>query len=188
MVGAPISVDLGMYTLTLPRHSDHSGGLLALLRYRRDMIAHTSSEATKRAPQHIIVDLHPDRPIARGIAPPPTYTKVIGRLPEDPSFDEIQDAGGTVELNANGHTAGGGTVYVSGSIPRVTEFEGGLLGGVRWFEDNGKGEWKAESVSAPFFFLLLGDTEFIRTLCSISWTSDMQQSTSLAKDWLFSAR
>lgn len=177
-----------MYKLTLRRHSDHSGGLLALLRYRGDMIARTSSEATKRPPLHIIVDLHPDRPIARGIAPPPTYTKVIGRLPEDPSFDEIRDAGGTVELNADGHTTGGGTVYVSGSIPRVTEFEGGLLGGVRWFEDNGKGEWKAESVSIPSILLLLEDTECVCTPCSILWTNDMQRSTSLAKDSLFSAR
>ncbi|KZP32912.1 hypothetical protein FIBSPDRAFT_721887, partial [Athelia psychrophila] len=39
-----------------------------------------------------------------------------------------------------------GTVWVSGEIPRITEFEGGLLGGVRWFEteNGGKGGWKSE--------------------------------------------
>ncbi|TFK16373.1 hypothetical protein FA15DRAFT_698777 [Coprinopsis marcescibilis] len=37
----------------------------------------------------------------------------------------------------------GDSVYISGEIPRVTEFEAGLLSGVRWVEEDGKGKWAA---------------------------------------------
>lgn len=117
-------------------HRDHSGAiksLVALLKAQRDVVT---------------VDLHPDRPIARGIAPPP-YDKVIVRLPEDPSFQELEDAGARLELHRQGHIVGDGAVWVSGEIPRVTEFEMGLPGGMRWYEDveDGKGEWRPEPVS-----------------------------------------
>ncbi|KAH7888604.1 beta-lactamase-like protein [Phlebopus sp. FC_14] len=113
-------------------HSDHSGGMLSFLRMR--------SPAAPRCD----VDLHPDRPIARGIAVPPTYENIICRLPDDPTFELIEAAGGTVRQTHEAHTVGGGTVYVSGEIPRVTSFEEGLLGGVRFFEDGGEGRWKSE--------------------------------------------
>ncbi|THH06610.1 hypothetical protein EW145_g3969 [Phellinidium pouzarii] len=107
-------------------HSDHSGGLLSLLRFRNEKC---SSDA-----QAIVADLHPSRPIARGIAPPPR-DKVICRLPEDPSFDAIKALGADVELHADPHAVAGNTVFVSGEIPRVTEFEQGLLGGMRWVQE-----------------------------------------------------
>jgi 7,8-dihydropterin-6-yl-methyl-4-(beta-D-ribofuranosyl)aminobenzene 5'-phosphate synthase len=47
-------------------HSDHSGGLLSFLKLRRATHPEISSP---------IVDVHPDRPIARGIAPGPKYDK-----------------------------------------------------------------------------------------------------------------
>ncbi|TDL26305.1 hypothetical protein BD410DRAFT_577471 [Rickenella mellea] len=119
-------------------HSDHSGGLLSFLDYR-------ASESSPQRLFPVIVDVHPDRPIARGIAPPPTYRNVIGRIPEDPSFDSIHRAGGVVETHNEGHVVAGGTVYVSGEIPRITDFEGGLLGGVRWYENGSAGgEWVNE--------------------------------------------
>ncbi|KAF7966794.1 hypothetical protein HWV62_37001 [Athelia sp. TMB] len=113
-------------------HADHSGGLLSFLSMRGSS-----------APP-CTVDLHPSRPIARGIAPPPTYKKVIARLPADPTFDAIEKTGGIVATSREGHAIAGGTVWVSGEIPRTTEFEGGLLGGVRWLEteNGGKGGWK----------------------------------------------
>lgn len=111
-------------------HSDHTGGLLAFLRLR--------SPSSNSSP--CIVDVHPDRPDARGIAPGPTFDKVACALPRDPTLVEIAEAGGTVEQHAEGHAVAGGTVWVSGEIPRVTEFEAGLRGGMR-FKD---GKWVHE--------------------------------------------
>ncbi|KZV62976.1 metallo-beta-lactamase protein [Peniophora sp. CONT] len=113
-------------------HSDHSGGMLSFLNHR--------SSASSESTTNCIIDLHPSRPIARGIAPP-QIGKVICRLPADPTFEEIEKAGGIVETHDEGHTVASSTIWVSGEIPRVTPFEAGLAGGVRWFE--GKG-WVAE--------------------------------------------
>ncbi|KAI0666693.1 beta-lactamase-like protein [Trametes maxima] len=122
-------------------HSDHSGGMHSFLRYRRDHAAPRS--AVRVAAPPCIVDLHPSRPIARGIAPASAGGKVIGRLAADPTFAEIAALGGVVETHAEGHAVAGGAVWVSGEIPRVTHFEGGLPGGVRWVErarEGGEGE------------------------------------------------
>ncbi|KAL4080353.1 hypothetical protein V8B97DRAFT_740284 [Scleroderma yunnanense] len=114
-------------------HSDHSGGMLSFLQMR-------SCDAPK-----CVVDLHPGRPIARGIAIPPTYETIIGRLPADPTFESIEAAGGIVEKHADGHTIADETIYISGEIPRVTAFEEGLPGGVRFVEEDGqRGRWTAE--------------------------------------------
>ncbi|KLO18414.1 hypothetical protein SCHPADRAFT_819894 [Schizopora paradoxa] len=126
-------------------HSDHSGGLLSFLKYRNEVgSTHSvSSSSQTKASSKVVVDLHPDRPIARGIRPL-NVGKVIGRLPEDPSFSAIEAAGAVVETHAEGHVVAGGTVYVSGEIPRVTYFEQGLLGAVRWVEGPGGAEWTPE--------------------------------------------
>ncbi|KAI0732099.1 beta-lactamase-like protein [Fomitopsis betulina] len=112
-------------------HSDHSGGLLTFLRIRE--------QAQPAAP--CVVDLHPDRPTARGIW---STGKIIGRLPNDPTLEEIRELGGVPETHAEGHAVAGGTVWVSGEIPRVTEFEVGLPGAVRWMEKEGKIAWVPE--------------------------------------------
>lgn len=65
----------------------------------------------------------------------------------------------------------GDTVWVSGEIPRVTEWEGGLLGGVRWNED--KRDWVNEEVSPYITFTLLLIRLHTISLNSTSWTSDM---------------
>ena len=102
------------------------------------------------------MDLHPSRPIARGIAPPPNFDKVAARLPEDPTLAEIEALGGRVETNSEPHTVAEGTVFVSGEIPRVTKWEEGLLGGVRWVgtddhrdavgTERAEGKWVSEPV------------------------------------------
>ncbi|KDQ63055.1 hypothetical protein JAAARDRAFT_168479 [Jaapia argillacea MUCL 33604] len=120
-------------------HSDHSGGLLSFLRYRREYMAKEQISETGQ----IVIDLHPDRPLARGISPPP-FDRVMARLPDDPTFEEIETAGGTVQLNKVGHLVARGTVYVSGEIPRVTSYEAGIPGAKRWFEEAGTGRWEAE--------------------------------------------
>lgn len=109
-------------------HRDHTGGLLSFLELR------------KSASTPCVVDVHPDRPNARGIAPGPKYDKVIAALPPDPTFELIEKGGGVLEKHRERHYVAGGTVWVSGEIPRVTEFEDGILGGMRWVEDDG-GKW-----------------------------------------------
>ncbi|KAI0812354.1 beta-lactamase-like protein [Irpex lacteus] len=114
-------------------HADHSGGILTFLRERHKPAA--SRDCSD--PKACVLDLHPDRPIARGIAP---GGKIVARLPDDPTFEQIEELGGVVEKHTEGHVVADGTVYVSGEIPRITIFEQGLLGAVRWKE----GEWVPE--------------------------------------------
>ncbi|RPD78528.1 hypothetical protein L226DRAFT_481337 [Lentinus tigrinus ALCF2SS1-7] len=118
-------------------HSDHSGGMLSFLKHRK---------VNSPPGNACVVDLHPNRPIARGIAPVSAGGRVVGRLPEDPKFEQIEALGGVVEKHAEGHAVSGDTVWVSGEIPRVTHFEGGLPSGVRWIEQEGgdSGEWVKE--------------------------------------------
>lgn len=118
-------------------HADHTGGLISFLDRRSQEVG-----------VNTIIDVHPNRPTARGIAPPPSG-KVICQLPRDPSFEEIEAHGGTVEKHQDGHAVAGGTVWVSGEIPRVTPFEKGLIGGVRFTpnEDGNAGSWSEEPVS-----------------------------------------
>ncbi|THV02358.1 hypothetical protein K435DRAFT_717149 [Dendrothele bispora CBS 962.96] len=118
-------------------HSDHTGGLLSFLRLRNSATTSETGPVTS-----CIIDVHPDQPIARGIAPGPTYDTVICRLAPDPSFELIQETGGTLELHDEGHVVAGGTVYVSGEIPRVTEWETGLPGAMRWKDGTG---WTPET-------------------------------------------
>ena len=129
-------------------HSDHTGGLLSFLRLR-------NAKLVNGAPS-CMVDVHPDQPIARGIAPGPGYDSVICALPPDPTFAEIEEASGRVETHAEGHCIAANTVYVSGEIPRITEYEVGILGGMKWVEDASipkqKGKWIKDGVT--FTFLL----------------------------------
>jgi 7,8-dihydropterin-6-yl-methyl-4-(beta-D-ribofuranosyl)aminobenzene 5'-phosphate synthase len=130
-------------------HSDHTGGLLSLLKLR-------GSESAPSPPQSgIIVDVHPDRPIARGIAAGPNFDRIIGQLPADPAFEMIKEAGGQIEFHSEGHAVADGTVWVSGEIPRLTDFEQGLLGGKRFYEDGaGKGGWVTENVLLTYIHLI----------------------------------
>lgn len=117
-------------------HADHTGGLLSFLNLRNG--------SPNLAQDACVIDTHPKRPFARGIAPGPLYDKVIARLPPDPTFEQIEAAGGIVKKDAEGHLAVGDMVWVSGEIPRVTSFETGLPGG-KCFEP-GTG-WVDEPVS-----------------------------------------
>lgn len=131
-----VPVELVSRVITSHWHSDHTGGLLSFLKIRK------SSDQNP-----CVVDVHPDRPLSRGIAPGPAYDKIICALPKDPTFEEIAELGGVLEKSAEGHTVAQDTVYVSGEIPRLTSFETGLLGAVRWVEEeqgSEEGKWIAE--------------------------------------------
>lgn len=138
-------------------HRDHTGGLLSFLELR------------KSTPAPCVVDVHPDRPIARGIAPGPKFDNVIATLPPDPTFELIEKGGGMLEKHREGHFVAGGTVWVSGEIPRITEYESGLLGSVKWVEENG-GKWVSDQVRrrAQIVFCPVADKEKVdygREIC-----------------------
>jgi 7,8-dihydropterin-6-yl-methyl-4-(beta-D-ribofuranosyl)aminobenzene 5'-phosphate synthase len=82
-------------------------------------------------------------------------------LPADPTFELIKEAGGIVEMNRESHTVADNAIFVSGEIPRVTDFEGGIPGGMRWIEGNGPGKWTKEEV---YITLVLHHSE--RTNCN----------------------
>lgn len=84
----------------------------------------------------MVVDLHPDRPEARGIWPP-TQDKPICRLPADPTFEDITENHGKCNLHEDAHAIADNSMYVSGKIDRVTDFETGLVGGCQWID----GQW-----------------------------------------------
>ncbi|PVF96769.1 hypothetical protein CPB86DRAFT_484584 [Serendipita vermifera] len=121
-------------------HRDHSGGILEFLKLRNESSVANTANA-------VIVDVHPSRPFARGIAPPPKFDKVIARLPEDPTFEEMKALGASVVTSKVPHVIQNETVFISGEIPRETAWEKGLLGSVRWFTEEGgekQGGWVAE--------------------------------------------
>ncbi|KAF2256465.1 hypothetical protein BU26DRAFT_545785 [Trematosphaeria pertusa] len=111
-------------------HRDHSGGLLKAIR----MI----NSARPAGASPVTVDLHPNRPEFRGIN--------AGGLPitleADPTFDEVERAGGIVTKNADAHTALDDTFFISGEIPRITPYEQGIPGGIRL--DKADGEWQPD--------------------------------------------
>lgn len=58
--------------------------------------------------------------------------------------DSLPAGGGDVTLKKydQAHFVSNGAVYVSGTIPRVTEWERGILGGMRWVNE----KWTNEPV------------------------------------------
>jgi 7,8-dihydropterin-6-yl-methyl-4-(beta-D-ribofuranosyl)aminobenzene 5'-phosphate synthase len=167
-------------------HSDHTGGLLSFLELRRSVSEGNAHESQTPC----IVDVHPDRPVARGIAPGPTFNKVICALPPDPTFEMIEEAGGVLEKHSEGHAVVGGTVWVSGEIPRVTEYEVGILGGMRWVQEtpDEAGKWVNEQVKIISIPRPDSIADQYMHSCSISWTRDMLLSMWRAKAWCYSAR
>lgn len=108
-------------------HWDHSGGLPVVI----DAVAAARRSAGHPPP---IVDVHPDRPDQRGIQSP-AGTFVM--LPEEPTIDALEAAGGVVRLHADDHlladgdSIGGEAAAMflgSGFIERTTSYEAGLVG------------------------------------------------------------
>jgi 7,8-dihydropterin-6-yl-methyl-4-(beta-D-ribofuranosyl)aminobenzene 5'-phosphate synthase len=98
-------------------HADHSGGLPEVV----GAIAEARDAAGLPVP---VVDLHPDRPDQRGVRLP---TGVMACLPDEPTFEAIEDAGGVVHRHGEPHPVA--DLFVgSGLIDRVTDYETGLAG------------------------------------------------------------
>ena len=101
-------------------HRDHSGGMLKVLELVK---------SAQEGQQSILVDLHPDRPDYRGAQPP---NMPVFSIEADPTFEEIEAAGGVVNKHTGVHTVLDDMFLVSGEIPRVTPYETGLKFGVRF--------------------------------------------------------
>lgn len=122
-------------------HRDHSGGMLEALRMIRAAKQHPSKEATAAATaaDHdagnddggglVPVDVHPNRPDYRGMVTP---TGAILSLEADPTFAEIEAAGGVLSKKDDIHTVLDDFFLVSGHIPRRTTYETGIRGGLRF--------------------------------------------------------
>jgi 7,8-dihydropterin-6-yl-methyl-4-(beta-D-ribofuranosyl)aminobenzene 5'-phosphate synthase len=99
-------------------HFDHSGGFPEVIA----AIAKARRAAGLPAP---IVDLHPDRPDQRGVLSP---SGVMLMLPVEPSFADIEQAGGRIVRHDDPHAICGGFFFGSGAIERATSYETGLVG------------------------------------------------------------
>ncbi len=99
-------------------HFDHSGAL-------PDVVAAVAQARKQSGLPPPVVDLHPDRPDQRGTLHP-SGTMIL--LPEEPRFEQVEAAGGRVARNDEAHALGDGFFLGGGRIPRVTEYETGLVG------------------------------------------------------------
>jgi 7,8-dihydropterin-6-yl-methyl-4-(beta-D-ribofuranosyl)aminobenzene 5'-phosphate synthase len=106
-------------------HRDHSGGLLSAIRL---------ASSGRSDGDQVIVALPPDKPAFRGIM----FDQPIS-LEADPTMEEINDAGGTTVVLNEARTVLDDGFLISGEIPRQTDYEGGIPGGVRY--DTATGEW-----------------------------------------------
>lgn len=99
-------------------HFDHSGGF-------PEVVAAITEARSKVGLPSPLVDLHPKRPDQRGALTP---NGEMFMLPEEPTFDEIRKAGGTLVTHDAPHTLCDDFFFASGEIDRVTEYETGLVG------------------------------------------------------------
>ncbi len=99
-------------------HFDHSGGF-------PDVVAAITEARLAVGFVPPLVDLHPKRPDQRGILLP---SGVMLMLPEEPTFDDIGQAGGEIVTYDAPHALCDGFFFASGAIKRVTEYETGLVG------------------------------------------------------------
>jgi 7,8-dihydropterin-6-yl-methyl-4-(beta-D-ribofuranosyl)aminobenzene 5'-phosphate synthase len=106
------------------------------------------TEAKPPGSEPVVVDLHPDRPAYRGF--------MAGLNPvsmqADPTFAEVEAAGGKVEKNADPHTVLDDMFLVSGMIPKVAGYEKGVLNGIRF--ETEKGAWVKDEEIADERFLM----------------------------------
>jgi len=99
-------------------HFDHSGGFPEVI------AAITQARAATGLPPPLI-DLHPDRPDQRGLMMP-DGTMLL--LADEPTFADIERAGGVIAKSDAPHLICDGFFYSSGAIERVTDYETGLVG------------------------------------------------------------
>lgn len=109
-------------------HFDHSGGFPEVVA----TIAKARKDARLALPR---VDIHPKRPDQRGILLP-NGTMIM--FAEEPTFVEIEEAGGQIVKADQPHTLCDGFFFASGAIERVTEYETGLVGHHSFYGEEGE--------------------------------------------------
>jgi 7,8-dihydropterin-6-yl-methyl-4-(beta-D-ribofuranosyl)aminobenzene 5'-phosphate synthase len=105
-------------------HWDHTGGVPTV-------VAAISGARTAAGLPPLLVDVHPDRPDQRGMLTP---LGKFAMLPEEPTVEAIQAAGGQIVRHAESHEVGDGLFLSSGHIPRETSYETGLPGHHTWHD------------------------------------------------------
>ncbi|KAB8214169.1 beta-lactamase-like protein [Aspergillus novoparasiticus] len=123
-------------------HRDHSGGLVRAI----EMIA--EAKKTKGPTDKVAVDLHPDRPDYRGFALGPN----IVSFQADPTFEELEAAGGAIQKHDEAHTVLDNFFLISGEIPRRTAYENGIKGGMRF--DKEEKDWFSDELISDERFLV----------------------------------
>ncbi|KAH7357125.1 metallo-beta-lactamase superfamily protein [Rhexocercosporidium sp. MPI-PUGE-AT-0058] len=131
-------------------HRDHSGGMLRAI----SMITAAKSKSESNS-SPVIIDLHPSRPTFRGFRFGVGEEERVVSMQADPSFAEIENAGGVVRKEAGAHAILGGWFGVSGEIPRESGYERGIRGGVRFDEgEKGEGKWVSDEEILDERFLM----------------------------------
>lgn len=123
-------------------HRDHSGGLLRAIR-----LINVAKQA-KAVEAGVVADVHPGRPDYRGFA----LGEKIVSLEADPSFEELEAAGATVSKHDETHTVLENLFLISGEIPRLTPYETGLKGSMRY--DTAENDWFSDESIADERFLM----------------------------------
>ena len=126
---ARLSIDLSAIDVLFASHwhGDHTAGMPTVV----SVIAEARSRAG-RPP--LVVDLHPNRPDRRGILSP---SGRFAMLPNEPTFAQIEAAGGQIAKHAQVHAVAGGLFLASGDVPRKTAYETGLGGHYTWRDGKG---------------------------------------------------
>ena len=111
-------------------HFDHSGGF-------PEVVAAITEARSAAGLARPLVDLHPNRPDQRGILLP---SGVMLMLPQEPTFDDIEQAGGEIVSGDESHPLCGGLFFASGAIERVTDYETGLVGHHSFYGEDGEAD------------------------------------------------
>ncbi|WP_422001331.1 MBL fold metallo-hydrolase [Reyranella sp.] len=119
-----LGLDLGPVEAMVLSHGhwDHAGAMLRALQIARDR------NGGRRIPCYV----HPDMFRSRAARLPDGSFRPMEDVP---SVAELEAQGGTVVCTREPQSVAGGTVFVSGEIPRRTPFETGLPGQHRRTED-----------------------------------------------------
>ncbi|KFA71158.1 hypothetical protein S40288_04685 [Stachybotrys chartarum IBT 40288] len=105
-------------------HRDHSGGLPRAI----ELVSKARAKAQKPP---ITVEVHPDRPDYRGMR---VNDKIVS-MEADPTFDSLGSASTGMTTSSAPHTVLGGCFLVSGEVPRRTDYELGVRGGLRYVKE-----------------------------------------------------
>lgn len=107
-----------------------------------------NAKQAKGLPRGVLADVHPARPDYRGFA----LGEKIVSLEADPTFEELESSGATVSKQAETHTVLDNLFLISGEVPRLTPYETGLKGAMRY--DRQENDWFSDESITDERFLM----------------------------------